>query len=293
MCNAVRARSDETRSMENGFPEACDGSACGSNPAEKPRCNCCVAALRWFGLTRFQLKSHTSLTFGTGVIVKKIILSDSHDLFRTGIATTISMRGDYQIAAQCSTATQLLEALSAFPGCVAIVATSLETDLGALSTCLKQNRSNAIAIVEHGQSARHLHKPFLGVVSRDIAPTPLLDCIHQVALGHCWKAPKIYNSRSLQEDPVGVRDRLSLREMRVAALLLHGCTNREISIHLHTSEQVIKNCLRSMYEKSGASDRLEFALFIHHHEGLAKAVAKVAQEIHAEESSVTYSTAVA
>jgi two-component system, NarL family, nitrate/nitrite response regulator NarL len=37
--------------------------------------------------------------------------------------------------------------------------------------------------------------------------------------------------------------------------------NREIAIQLGTSEQVIKNYLRKIYNKLGVSDRLELVLY--------------------------------
>jgi DNA-binding NarL/FixJ family response regulator len=227
--------------------------------------------------------------------VKKVVLADSHEVFRTGIAGTISIRDEYRIVAVCSNSAKLLQAVSAFPRCIAIVATSLGTDLSLLHTRLQQTTSDAIAIVEPGTCAERFVGTFRGVVSREISPTALMDCVRHVARGDCWIAADLAGCMSSSEDPVGMRarDRLTTREMRVAALLLHGLRNREISIRLGTTEQVIKNCLRSIYEKSGASDRLELALFIHHHEKLAKAVATVAGEIHAEDLSAVYSIAVA
>jgi hypothetical protein len=41
-----------------------------------------------------------------------------------------------------------------------------------------------------------------------------------------------------------------------------------------TTEQVIKNYLRSVYDKTGVSDRLELALFTVHHRILAAAEAE-------------------
>ena len=227
--------------------------------------------------------------------MKKVVLADSHEVYRTGIAATLSTRDEYRIVAQCSTSARLMQAVSAFPGCVAIVAVSLGTDLQQLRGCLEQTTSRAIAIVEDHQHAKDLPAIFHGVVSRDIAPTALLECMRQVTFGRRWMAPDVANSELSREDPVGmrVRNRLTPREMRVAAMLLQGRKNREISIRLGTSEQVIKNCYRSIYEKSGAGDRLELALFIHHHKTLSAAVAAVAEEIKAEELCAACSTAVA
>jgi DNA-binding CsgD family transcriptional regulator len=87
------------------------------------------------------------------------------------------------------------------------------------------------------------------------------------------------------EDMVGtrVRDRLTPKEMRIVALIVQGCKNREIAARLKTTEQVIKNYLRSIYDKTGVSDRLELALFTLHHRVLAEAAADVGSRIEAEE----------
>jgi DNA-binding NarL/FixJ family response regulator len=62
-----------------------------------------------------------------------------------------------------------------------------------------------------------------------------------------------------------VRDRLTPKEMKIVALIGQGCKNKEIALRLGTTEQVIKNYLRNVYDKTGVSDRLELALFSIHH----------------------------
>ena len=42
--------------------------------------------------------------------------------------------------------------------------------------------------------------------------------------------------------------------------------NKEIAYQIGTTEQVIKNYLRKVYDKLGVSDRLELALYCLHHE---------------------------
>ena len=90
-----------------------------------------------------------------------------------------------------------------------------------------------------------------------------------------------------EEDMVGirVRDRLTPKEMRIVALIVQGCKNREIASRLKTTEQVIKNYLRSIYDKTGVSDRLELALFTIHHRVLAEAAAEVGSKLELEEQS--------
>jgi DNA-binding NarL/FixJ family response regulator len=64
--------------------------------------------------------------------------------------------------------------------------------------------------------------------------------------------------------------------VQVAALVYEGLTNREIGVSIGTTEQVIKNYLRNVYDKIGVSDRLELALFTIHHRILAEAAAATA-----------------
>jgi DNA-binding CsgD family transcriptional regulator len=82
----------------------------------------------------------------------------------------------------------------------------------------------------------------------------------------------------VNEDLVGarVRKRLSDRELRIIAAIVQGYKNREIAAQLFTSEQVVKNALRNIFDKIGVSDRLELALFVVHHRILAQATASVA-----------------
>jgi DNA-binding NarL/FixJ family response regulator len=83
------------------------------------------------------------------------------------------------------------------------------------------------------------------------------------------------------EDLVGarVRDRLTPKEMKIVALIVQGCKNREIGQRLGTTEQVIKNYLRSIYDKTGVSDRLGLALFTIHHRTLSDAATSVANNL--------------
>ena len=69
-----------------------------------------------------------------------------------------------------------------------------------------------------------------------------------------------------------MRDRLTPKEMKIVALIVQGCKNREIGMRLGTTEQVIKNYLRSIYDKTGVSDRARtWLIFTIHHRMLAEA----------------------
>jgi DNA-binding NarL/FixJ family response regulator len=128
---------------------------------------------------------------------------------------------------------------------------------------------------------------FRGVVFRSVTGNALVECVRRVAAGDVWLPPQLMQADSPEDDLVGtrVRDRLTPKEMRIVALIVQGCKNREIAMRLKTTEQVIKNYLRSIYDKTGVSDRLELALFTIHHRVLAEAAAEVGSKLEAEELS--------
>jgi DNA-binding CsgD family transcriptional regulator len=63
------------------------------------------------------------------------------------------------------------------------------------------------------------------------------------------------------------RDRLTTKEIQVATLVWQGLTNRDIAGVLSTSEQVVKNYLRTAFDKLGVWTRLELALYVASHGG--------------------------
>jgi DNA-binding CsgD family transcriptional regulator len=63
------------------------------------------------------------------------------------------------------------------------------------------------------------------------------------------------------------RDRLTAKEIQVATLVWQGLTNKDIAGALGTSEQVVKNYLRTAFDKLGVWTRLELALYVASHGG--------------------------
>jgi DNA-binding NarL/FixJ family response regulator len=63
------------------------------------------------------------------------------------------------------------------------------------------------------------------------------------------------------------RQRLTPKEIQVATLVWEGLTNREIGRLMNTTEQVVKNHLRSTFDKLGVWSRLELAMYVASHGG--------------------------
>jgi DNA-binding NarL/FixJ family response regulator len=221
-------------------------------------------------------------------LMNKIILADSQAIFRAGTAKVLAMDEDVRIIAQCSDLDRMHHAVTTFPGSIVLFAASLRPNMQRMRTLLETTGSLGIVIAENNETAAsYMQQGLRGVVFRNVTGPALAECVRSVAAGGTWVPPQLMMADSPEEDMVGtrVRDRLTPKEMRIVALIVQGCKNREIANRLKTTEQVIKNYLRSIYDKTGVGDRLELALFTIHHRVLAAAAADVGNKLDAEEAA--------
>ena len=187
------------------------------------------------------------------------------------------METDLRIVAQISDADRLLSSIQSFPVATVLFSNGLKGNLGEVLALLKNSGSRGILIAEKGEVISENDAAKLsGIIGRNITAVELTDCVRKVARGQRC----VHTTPSLvthAQDSVGARviDRLTPKEMQIVALIVQGCKNKDIAAQLGTKEQVIKNYLRSIYDKTGVSDRLELALFTLHHRILAEAAAKV------------------
>ena len=206
----------------------------------------------------------------------KIILADNQAIFRAGAAKVLAVEDDFRIVAQADSKDKLEMALSNFRAGVLIFADSLKADLPHLSDIAKKNKTRMIAVADSNDDVKHLiNSGIPGVIYRNVSGQALVDCVRKVAKGESWVQDTVVEAEVQESDAVGarVRDRLTAKELKIVALIVQGYKNKEIATKLGTTEQVIKNYLRNVYDKIGVSDRLELALFTIHHRILLEAAA--------------------
>jgi DNA-binding NarL/FixJ family response regulator len=213
--------------------------------------------------------------------MNRVILADNQAIFRAGAARVLALEDDMRIAAQCEDAAKLLAAVDTIRSSVIMVASSMRLDLRDLLSRARFAGSRIILVTENAERlTEDVAAPFDGILCRNVSGNVLVDCVRRVA--HGQRFVQRSNVTTMQAgDSVGTRarDRLTPKEMQIVALIVQGCKNKDIAVQLGTKEQVIKNYLRSIYDKTGVSDRLELALFTIHHRALAEAAAKAGNMI--------------
>ena len=112
-----------------------------------------------------------------------------------------------------------------------------------------------------------------GILSREVEPEVLVDCLRKVAAGEPWLenqavhwVMEAFRGHNLR--PSGARPKVQLtpKETLIVSCVTQGMKNKEIAVRVGTTEQVVKNYLRKVYDKLGVADRLELALYcLSHH----------------------------
>ena len=97
----------------------------------------------------------------------------------------------------------------------------------------------------------------LGVLRKDATTDLYTQCLDRVTANKLWlendMAQKMLSMRTV---------RLSPRERQLVALLTQGLRNKEIAWRMNITEGTTKVYLSRLFEKTGANDRFELAMFV-------------------------------
>jgi DNA-binding NarL/FixJ family response regulator len=208
--------------------------------------------------------------------VLKIVLADNQAIFRAGAAKVLAVEDDFRVVAQADSLDKLKTALENFRPSVLIYADSLRPKVEDLVNHCKKLKTRIAVVVDNDEaSAAYMQAGVAGVMWRNVSGAALVECVRKISKGESWVQDIQSEAHTNETDAVGarVRDRLTAKELKIVSLIVQGYKNKEIASKLGTTEQVIKNYLRNVYDKIGVSDRLELALFTIHHRILAEAAA--------------------
>jgi two-component system, NarL family, nitrate/nitrite response regulator NarL len=143
---------------------------------------------------------------------------------------------------------------------------------------LRQNSQLRIVVVTPGADEELtldlFRKGAHGIVSREVEPELLVDCLRKVVAGEPWLdsqgihwVMEAYRNQSTRPNGAGrPKVQLTPKETLIVSCVTQGMKNKEIALRVGTTEQVVKNYLRKVYDKLGVADRLELALYcLNHH----------------------------
>lgn len=191
-------------------------------------------------------------------------------------------RGRYRLAVVgfAMDSTEALASLRKTPADVAVVSTHLRDGAAAGLNLAREIRAShpktrvvmVIDSVEEAIVVESFRAGASGIFSREEPFELMCKCIHAVHQGQIWANSKAMRfvvdalARTTTDTAQTKLSRgqflLTERERRVVQLVAEGLTNRDISRQLNLSEHTVRNYLFRIFNKVGASTRLELALYV-------------------------------
>jgi DNA-binding NarL/FixJ family response regulator len=206
----------------------------------------------------------------------RIILADSQAIYRVGIRKVFALEDDLRVVAQADSLENLRAAVERYPTDVVLLEGSLLAGTSNVIPELLRTAPDVKLIVQavaadENHTVELYRRGVRGIVSRSISPDLLVRCVRRIAAGETWIdnqsinwVIEAYRAQAAALVSPRSQPRLSPKEMAVITCITQGKRNKEIAFQLGTTEQVIKNYLRKIYDKLGVSDRLELALYCLH-----------------------------
>ena len=208
--------------------------------------------------------------------VVRIILADSQAIYRVGIRKVFALEDDLRVVAQADSLENLRAAIERYPSDVVLLEGSLLSGTANVIPDLLKAAPDLKLIVQavaadENSTVELYRRGVRGIISRSISPDLLVRCVRRIAAGETWIdnqsvnwVIEAYRSQAAALVTPRTQPRLSSKEMSIITCITEGKRNKEIASQLGTTEQVIKNYLRKIYDKLGVSDRLELALYCLH-----------------------------
>jgi DNA-binding NarL/FixJ family response regulator len=208
----------------------------------------------------------------------RIIIADSEAIFRVGMSKIFAAQHDLEVVAQTETLSQTLNAVSSMPADVVLFESGLSPNpADAISEVARRVEPNTklVLVTQRAgeqETVDYLRRGVRGILARNISPELLVRCVRKVAVGETWLDKQgvnwvidAYRNQSLQGTGPQQQLRLSEKEMMIIGGVTQGMKNKDIAREVGTTEQVVKNYLRKIYDKLNVADRLELALYSMHH----------------------------
>ena len=203
----------------------------------------------------------------------RVIVADSQAIFRAGLRKIFALEDDIRVVGQAETFAQAIAAAKKFTAEILILEASLaERPTEAVQEIMKEAPGLRLVVVTETPDQELTLELFRrgahSVVSREVDSELFVECLRKVAEGEPWLEPhavkwvlEAYRTHGVRPQTARTKVQLTPKEALIVSCVTQGMKNKEIAARVGTTEQVVKNYLRKVYDKLGVADRLELALY--------------------------------
>jgi two-component system, NarL family, nitrate/nitrite response regulator NarL len=177
-----------------------------------------------------------------------------------GVKALLGSDPEINLLEVCRSHPELVQAASRSNPDVIVCGLSRETELNGIRELQMVARSAHVVLWARELSTELAHQAVemgvRGFLSTTASPEHFRECLQIAARGELWMESSL-TMNLLNNRPIS----LSKRQSELVGLLVQGLKNKEIAGALGISEGTVKAYLTTLYEKVGARDRFELALF--------------------------------
>jgi len=204
--------------------------------------------------------------------VIQIVIADDHAVLRESLAPLLETQNDMKVTGKAANGTDALQLVQNQHPDVLLLDLFMPMASGFdVLRVLDREGSRVASVVLTGSDSQMDYLQVVrlgarGLVLKADDPKKLFEAIRAVATGELWFpadiAQGVLNAMAgdTRTETPGNIARLSERERQIAHLVANGMRNRDIAAELHISENTVKRHLQSIFDKTGARDRLELAV---------------------------------
>jgi two-component system nitrate/nitrite response regulator NarL len=206
----------------------------------------------------------------------RAVIADEHPIFRDGLRCLLETSPNVRIvgAADASNVLAVIEQLS--PDILILgmsVASRLSVDtMEQIAAASASVRTILLSTAtEESDILGALRLGAYALVPKDTTPDTLFNTIDSVMAGHhCVGCERVASVAAGARELDSERRRskafgLSRRELEIVRAVMNGNTNRQLAQRFSISENTVKRHLTHIFDKVGASTRVELAVFAAHH----------------------------
>jgi DNA-binding NarL/FixJ family response regulator len=203
----------------------------------------------------------------------RVIVADSQAIFRAGLRKIFAVEDDIRVVGQAETLPQAVSAAQKFSAEILIFEAALaESPIDSVLEIMKSAPSLRLVVVTEAPDQELTLELFRrgahAIVSREIDSEVFVECLRTVAKGEPWLEAhamkwvmEAYRTQGSRPHAGRSKVQLTPKESLIVSCVTQGMKNKEIAVRVGTTEQVVKNYLRKVYDKLGVADRLELALY--------------------------------
>jgi DNA-binding NarL/FixJ family response regulator len=194
-----------------------------------------------------------------GGMVRVALFTDVPNL-AAGVACTLAPAAGVELVFVCDRAANLVEQIKAHSPDVLLLDRTPDVTLGMLAKLQREVPSSSVVlwvrVIAPEAAYLAMELGVRAILRKTLPSEKLLECLRRVAEGEVWFEPNL-TARFLTAKSVT----LTRRESELVTLLAQGLKNKEIATALNISEPSVKAYLTKLFQKVGAKDRFELALY--------------------------------